>query len=216
MDLEYVITTIVGVVIAYVVPRVLKEAEKEIAPSGVQVKWFQWCLGNAIGTALGATIGVLVTIGIGPLSFGGMVNWAVFGASVGILQWFAVRRYLGVGSGWAVASAAGWAMFALYDALSGKSVFSPESWIVAGLSVGILQWLSLRLSGTRSSGWWVIANPVAWLVGALIGALYVYPLAVPAGPIVSWIACWGMVGVVGGIILTIPLVRMPMKRQNSG
>jgi hypothetical protein len=88
-----------------------------------------------------------------------------FGGSLGGVQWLALRRGLPTANWWVPASglgaAAGGLLFVLANSPSGFEI----AFIFLGLGcMTVLQWLVLWVGGSRS--WlWLVANPLAWLLG---------------------------------------------------
>ncbi len=189
---------ILKMVISGILSVVIPAAAKQFFPAPKEetsLPWLRWCICGFIGGALGGLASGLVgfaNVG-GP---GGVGNWAVLGASIGLLQWFALRGYREVGTWFPLASLAGWAFFPLGGNLG---------WFVAGLAVGLLQYLSL--SRSRGSFWWIPANTIIWFFAGWAGIFFGMPV-VAINPPLGWIFGWGIVGLVGAILLIIPLALM--------
>jgi hypothetical protein len=94
---------------------------------------------------------------------------------------------------------------------------------ISGLSIAAAQWLVLRShtmalpSGGRSSGWWVLALPVAWAGGAYLYqawpqiGTYLPDLAVQIG---GGVARAGLIGGVGGLA-SWPVARQFLSRSSA-
>ena len=134
---------------------------------------------------------------------------AVEGAAVGTAQWLVLRRYLrGLTRGaWVLATvlAAMWAYalamipFQLVD----PSTLDAAVLVIVGLTLGILfvlsiggaQWLVLRRHAPNS-GWWILANAIAWPLG--VAAPFITMALVPdPAPLTATIAA----GIAGGLLM---------------
>ncbi len=185
---------IVSAVIAYIVPRALGGIGKTFTPAGTSdrsLPWVQWLIASFIGGAFGGAIsGVMGDQGFG--------NWAVYGASIGIMQWFALRAYLPIGGWWAVASAFGWAATPVFYG-------NPFGGFFVGLAIGILQVIGLKAKG---QGWWIGGNAIAWGVAGLL----LMPLAIVIGSTfefaIGWLLGWGLIAAIGAALLLLPLARL--------
>ena len=96
------------------------------------------------------------------------------GLFMGFLQYGLLRRYLPRMGWWVIATIGGWLM-------GGLLILIPSwlNWIspapkntyalfgIIGLSIGVAQWLLLRLRLARA-GWWIAANVVGWGMIGLI------------------------------------------------
>jgi hypothetical protein len=185
---------VAGAVIAYVVPKALGSIGKTFTPEGGSERslpWVQWLIACFIGGAFGGT----VSGAIGNQGFG---NWAVYGAAIGIMQWFALRAYLPVGGWWAVASTLGWASTPLF-------AFTPFGGFFVGLVIGILQVIGLKVSG---QGWWIVGNVVAWGVAGILLPMLAGPIGSAFGFILGWIIGWGIIATIGALLLLLPLSRL--------
>jgi hypothetical protein len=147
---------------------------------------------------VGGALGGIASALLGPIgwSAAGIGNWAVFGVAIGLFQWLALRGYRSVGTWFVVASTLGWMLFLLGGAWG---------WVVAGVAVGLMQYFSL--TPWKGAGWWIVANPIAWLVAGWAGIAVGTPL-LGSNPALAWVAGWGVVGLVGAIILLLPLSRL--------
>lgn len=202
MTFEEILAAVGSAVIAFIVPRILKQAEKEILADDA-VPWLGWSLAGLIGGAVGGIgSGVLAWFGWGLEGFG---NWAIFGAALGLAQWFALGNYRPVGAWFPLASMLGW-MIAMFGQLEGDLT---GAFIVAGIVVGLLQFFSM--TKYAGSGWWFLGNLIAWPVAGTVG-FFVGAVVTPMiGFELAWIAGWSVVGLVGAIILIAPLSRLKPK-----
>jgi len=191
-----IIKAVIGAVVGVVVPAALKQFLPE-PKEETSLPWFKWCVAGFVGGALGGLAsGILGITGTGAGGFG---NWAVFGAAIGLLQWFALRGYRAVGTWFVLASVIGWTLFIFGGAWG---------WVVSGLAVGLLQYLSL--TNWKGAGWWILGNPIAWPIAGWIGLMVGMPL-MPSNPVVAWLIGWGVAGLVGAVILLVPLSRLMEK-----
>jgi hypothetical protein len=193
MTIEDVIKAIVSAIIGFVVPSALKQFFPVIRPRDT-MPWLEWCIAGFIGGALGGfASGAIGLMGVGAGGFG---NWAVFGVSIGLLQWFALRGYREVGTWFVVASMLGWMLFIFGGAFG---------WIVSGTAVGLLQYLSL--TNYKGAAWWILGNAIVWTVAGAVGIIAGTPL-LSMNPVMAWVFGWGVVGFVGAILLLIPLAQL--------
>lgn len=199
MNAEELVTTIVSAAIAVIVPSAIKQFWPEPEPSD-SVPWLTWAVGGFVGGALGGLLsGILGAAGAG------VGNWAAFGMAIGLMQWFALRGYRPVGIWFIVASTLGWTFFTL-----GGPLGSIWGWIIAGAAVGILQ--SLSLGHGTSAVWWIVVNPIAWVLAGWAGIVVGTPL-MQATPVLGWIVGWGVAGLVGALILIVPLTRLQARNR---
>ena len=188
---------IASAVVAYIVPKALSGIGKTFTPtdsSERKLPWVQWLIASFIGGAFGGAL----SGAIGNQGFG---NWAVYGAAIGIMQWFALRAYLPVGGWWAVASALGWATASLFAG-------NPLGGFFVGLTIGILQIIGLNAKGL---GWWIGGNALAWGVAAILLPLLIEPVGSTFGFILGWMIGWGIIATIGAALLLLPLARLEPK-----
>lgn len=120
-------------------------------------------LGFPLGGLLGNVVGGRVD-SITPALIGG----ALTGAGIGLAQWWMLRRSLGIGLEWIVATSVGLAA----GLAIGAAVVNYETTLsqlaimgaISGATVGIAQGLLLR---SKFSMWhvWMIAMPAFWAIG---------------------------------------------------
>ncbi len=194
MTPEDILKAVVSAAIAYIVPRALAKAGKEISPDA-SLPWVSWSAAGLIGGAVGGFASGLLTMFA--MGFEGFGNWAVYGAALGLAQWFVLHNYREVGPWWPVASTLGWMTFNFGGPWGG--------WFVAGLAIGLLQFISL--GKYKGAGWWILANLIAWPIAGGIGFL-VGQAVMPVGFEIAWVIGWGVVGLVGNILLIAPLGRL--------
>lgn len=130
----------------------------------------RWAAANLAGWMAGVLLLPLPVIGpiLGP---------PLAGIAVGILQGFALRRYMGRTVWWAVAGGAGFIIapplyLLAFSQESSNYVTYAAAFILiifgaGGLSAGALQWLLLP-EQIRQVGWWIPANVVGFVLGGLV------------------------------------------------
>jgi hypothetical protein len=150
-----------------------------------------------IGYPLALVLGALFNTCEGQGAIGCLLIGAVLGASlglgltVGIAQWFILRRFITRSRWWILASTLGWCGVGctlttmLYTAVPapgspdfGKPILEQlpptlpaiAQVTIAGTLMGLFQWLILRLT-LRQSLWWIPLNSVIMLLAAL-GVLF--------------------------------------------
>ncbi|MFN8559426.1 MAG: hypothetical protein U0531_19505 [Dehalococcoidia bacterium] len=199
--------------------------------------WRRWTLATAAGELLGFAIPTLAGIAafarfgeprtvVGFLGFLTLVvvAGAGEGATLGLCQWWALRRSLPTLSGraWigatAAAAAIAW-LFGMSAAAAGELGDTPVAvrvavWVIVAppllCTIGIGQWLVLRRTLPRS-GDWIAANALAWLAG--LPVTFIAPMLVPDGSLpVVWIAAVVggglLMGILVGAITGAALVRL--------
>ena len=157
--------------------------------------WFEWFIANGIGGLVGLALAAETpSFLVGLIGSGGDPNntsgystaWAVIlgailgGATIGILQWFTLRRQLPAIKWWTVISTAGFALgFILVWALSGATFGEnyahhalphaiDRAGIVGGLVIGAAMgsMQSLFLGWNRKGvAYWIGANMVGFAAG---------------------------------------------------
>lgn len=202
MGLDEIVKAVISAAVAVIVPSAIKQFWPEPEPSD-SAPVFTWAVAGFIGGALGG----LVSGAMGPVG-AGIGNWAAFGAAIGLMQWFALRGYRAVGVWFVFASTLGWTLFTLAGGLGGA-----WGWIIAGGAVGILQ--SLSLGQGKGAFWWIVVNPLAWLIAGWAGVIVGMPL-VQVNPVLGWIVGWGVVGLVGAIVLIAPLTQLQARGNPLG
>jgi len=211
-----VVQAVVGVIIAWVVPKLLDlllaVGKKEIGARedlASRFPWISWCVALTVAGGVGGFLsGALGAAGLN--TPGGVGNWAVFGAAIGIGQRIVLRRYHAFGPFWAVASALGWSVWSFFQAAKAPANMG---WLAVGLVVGILQWGALRRRRGRAF-LWIPTNMIAWLVAGNLGYAAGMALLSAQVPFASaWVIGWAAVGFLGSVILGWALGRMPSKEE---
>jgi len=163
--------------------------------------WLQWVLANAVAGFVGGRLGGLVVAvawavswidwlrdGAMPEAKAVFMSLPVFGALIGIAQWFVLWGRIRQSGWWVLATIVGGivgaavvspVVLAIGEAVLGafregmaKALFGALVGTVFGASVGIMQWLVLRRQVYRAEGW-VLASTVAWAVSGAVGTAVV-------------------------------------------
>lgn len=211
--MEAILMAVIGAVVSYLVPKILDPFFKRSrqAPAEYRFPWPWWILSLTIGAGIGGALSAALGVQ-GLNSPGGLGNWAVFGACLGIAQWLVLQNEARLSAFWPLASALGWSVFAYFQAVKAPG---PLGWIFAGLAVGLLQWPILR-KRRRSAFWWVPANAIAWLFGGSMGLAAGLGMQQAGMSFASvWVLGWSLVGLFGSLITGFALSRMPLKQTVS-
>lgn len=153
--------------------------------------WLRWMLATFAGVVAYLIVVTPVMVLIARLLPGGpapevqsplWLGMGLFGAAIGLAQWFVLRRLLRHAGWWVPATMAGYgAPYVLGLMLPGQAMdlAGPASMFLAfGLVLGIAQWLVLRGQVTHAA-WWIVISVAGWLVAlALIGLAFVSGLYV--------------------------------------
>ena len=199
--MDDIFKAVVSAVIAYTVPRALSNVEGVFKPRGSSERtlpWVQWTIASFIGGALGGAFS-------GAMGDQGFGNWAIYGAALGIMQWFALRAYIPIGGWWAVASAIGWTFAPLFGG-------NPFGGFFVGLAIGLLQTIGLK---TEGKAWWIGGNALAWGLVALLLPALAFIIGGVFDFILGWIIGWGVVALIGAFLLLLPLSRLSPKSDET-
>ncbi len=201
--------TAVGAVISYLVPKMLDplfKGRRRATSTEYRFPWTQWLIAQTIGGGVGGAL----SAALGHTGAGGLVNWAAYGACLGIAQWIVLQGEAGITAWWAAASSMGWSVFAYFEAAKATG---PLGWIFAGLAVGLLQLPILKKSRAKVF-WWIPANAVACFIGGSLGffgGVVMLQAKVPFA--IAWVLGWSVVGLIVGAITGFALSRLP--RRNA-
>ena len=209
----WIIETISGAVIAWIVPKLLDfllASSQRQATSAVDLSihfpWIRWCSALTIAGALGGFISGLITMS-GWHVAGGVGNWTAFGVCIGIAQWLVLKPYNHFGAFWAVSCALGWSLFSIFEMIQAPGFIG---WLAVGLAIGLLQWLMLRKQRSRAY-LWVPANMLAWLIAGTVSVAFgAFLLSLQVPFALAWVIGWAVVGFVGSLILGWALSLMPL------
>jgi hypothetical protein len=136
--------------------------------------WLAWFLLSALGYGMGAILGFSFIYNLSPTdtfdATRGIMSGILMGATGGYFQWVVLNERISGAGLWGLASALGFG-----SAMGASAAANPDDnpamagfliVSVFGVVGGILQWLILRRKVPRA-GWWLLAN----LLGSLVGAI---------------------------------------------
>jgi len=138
-------------------------------PAGVKT-FLIWVGLSLVGFPLGGLLGHTVA---GPVDsvMPALIGGALTGAGIGLAQWLLLRRNLGMGPEWIVATSAGLAVGLGIGAMAvGYATTMSDLAImgaISGASVGIAQGLLLR-NGFSLWHVWMVAMPAFWALGWVV------------------------------------------------
>ncbi|MBN1372708.1 MAG: hypothetical protein JW987_12275 [Anaerolineaceae bacterium] len=191
--LKIAITTLISALVTGLVDRLIKQSSTKL-----RIPWLSWIISGFLGGAIGGLLsGLVIVIFGGTVSPKGVAtfNLVVYGSIIGFTEWLVLRSYRPVNMWFVVASAIGWSINALFNN-------SLLGWFAVGLAVGIMQFFSL--SKYQNAYWWIIANPIIWLIATTMGILIAGPVS-ETNQSWGWIFGWAIVGLIGFALLLIPL-----------
>lgn len=208
--MEWLIKTIVAALISFFVPwflqRILPQPRSSEAGEAEAASGFPW-IGWITSLAVAGGIASIVS-GVMGLVLGGVANWAIFGAMIGVVQWVYLYRLVDVSPWFALASGLGWSVFIFVQPIG------HATWAVIGLVVGLLQWFALI--GKLDGGfWWVPASALAWFVAGMAGIGVGAALTEGANFAIGWVIGWTCVGAVGAAVLAAPLSWMWKRKMDT-
>lgn len=199
--MSFLIETAVCAVAAYLATVLFSHLRKKETPSYEKFPWSRWCFALLVGGAGGG----LISGALQGVVFGEIGNWAAFGTVISFMQWLVLSRFIPTGMYWALAGTIGWSFLALFQFLA---LPTPLDWFLTGILVGILQWLLIR-NKVSNSYWWILVNGIAWSLGGFFGIFggLVF-LSFTGNPVLTWVVGWAAIGLIGAVILGIPLKNM--------
>ena len=181
--------------------------------------WFQWVLANMVGGVVGFFVGLLVVQWANNImvSFRLAVFGTVFGAVVGSLQWWVLRKRLSQARWWILATALASAILfstsdvlsnAVRDVVSNTVIQGVVISSLIGLVIGSAQWLVLRKQLSQSH-WWILAS-VLGITATLFASFYYSRLEQASSwNFIFWLSIFGIIyGVITGFAL-VWLLRQP-------
>ncbi len=192
----------------------------------------RWVAATVAGCAIAGAVGHFpgsFPVGSGQTEFSssaatfGLVMGTMFGLPLGVAQWLVLRRPVGVGKLWIVATALGVGlMHALGDGLPAFNS-NPARFVggwaavgaIGGLGVGVLQALAAR---GRIIAWtWIAGAVLAWPIGIAAGLLLAAAsgLMTQSGP-AAWAQQHALVAVVAGLAVgTLSSMLLPRVRPST-
>lgn len=178
-------------------------------------------LGGCVGLFAGSTI--VWILGLVPHEIPGSIwSGAVFGAFVGVMQFFVLRTRLTGANGWIWVHVVGWTVGLGLELSLSQHVrgiwASVVTMFIVSLSVGGMQGLFLRRRFYRT-GWWVLVNALGWGIGVVL-RFAPGPSMVTHGdiffdvisPLVGGVVIGGVGGVTSGVVM-IQLLRCSRSRM---
>ena len=180
--------------------------------------WIGWTLATALGMLFGflpfllfvSSMDLLLVRFLLPL-------WSGF--LVGLFQWLVLRRYLTHSVDWILNGGAGWALgYSL--GLFVIQVFNQGPWsqllgyLLFGLIIAIIQWPVLRREMPNIFPW-IIANVIAWSLGAYISQAVLNLVAsgtLPSQALSSTVIS-GVTGLIAGGITALALIWIVRKPE---
>lgn len=133
---------------------------------GFALRWMVTLLGFPIGGA--AAYAVVRSIDTAPKA---LIGGLIAGAIIGVIQWLILRMRLPISAWWVMATAVGLGLgLAVAVQVIGSDLDVRNITLralLAGLCVGIAQWVVLRPQ-ISAAAWWIAIVAVAWVVGWLV------------------------------------------------
>src|SRR5918997_4887501 len=150
----------------------------------------------------------------------GMVGGLAIGGGIGLAQWLVLRQHLGGVIWWILASAMGGTLgvalglvladalrplfgSVLADALQSRpdaprilwssAVATGIAGAVAGICVGVAQWIVLRKE-VPSAGWWMVVSGLGWMAGLSLSAALIDVGGILVSLLLAGIVVGGMTG----------------------
>ena len=202
-------------------------------PTDQKLSLCLWVLATAVGSCIGLWIALSAIVAyINGIISGIIVGTVIFGTSVGIAQWFVLKRSVVNAEWWIIMNLLSWGIGAVAAIVVGQIVWSTISgsesdpgfvglmWalltIAAGLfggliAVGIVQWLILRHFFQRT--WtWLFVVPFSWPAGIFLATILTSPVP-ELWPVNSLIAA-AVAGVIAGF-LTYSSLSLALQRPKA-
>lgn len=197
-----------------------------------------WGLGTPLGEVIARPVGAAVSVPLAEV-LGGATTWGVIGVAMGTAQWLVLRRHLQSIGKWIPATATSsslagsvkWVQTMLMDAIFFKAigrledigwgVISPLIGIgigmvfegLAGLAIGVAQWLVLRKQ-LRAAKNWIWISVLGWVAGLLVMGVIGWALGEPDDETMFWIIST-MGGIVPGAITGAGLVWLLTREEEE-
>lgn len=189
------------------------------------VLWLQWVLAGILGwMTYGAIAGFMYTAleaRLGDMA-AAIAGLCVLGVTVGVAQWFVLRRCMARTGWWVLASTAGTAIgaywsarFELLDLYVGPRMELDA--LLAGAAfgglLGVLQWLVL-LWRVKRGYWWILASVVAHSVSWFTANVVSMALGKPGPMVVHGVVVGGGTAALTGLSL-VWLLRHPISNPQG-
>jgi hypothetical protein len=197
-----------------------------------------WVLACAVGLSVAYSAPIVPTIGLihGSIPVVRiLVNWAVLGAIIGVLQWAVLRPKIRKAALWIPLTAVGWGIamtmcvLTLPRGRSHPAISLVMQLLLPGLVIGAAQW-SLFRGHVRRAHWWIAACFLSWILADL-SDVYInrrigygrnlFPgrtLATILGEDVRGFLCGAIAGACWGLVtgtMLVILLRRPTSRSLS-
>ena len=130
--------------------------------------WLGWTLATAGGMLVGFLLAIPL-VNLLDLVLAQIAVPVFAGAAIGFAQWIVLRRYLTVGSRWALGDGTSWVAgyilgLLLVQSLPSSIFIATIGYLLFGAIVALVQWPVLRRE-IPNAFVWVLANSVGWAVG---------------------------------------------------
>jgi hypothetical protein len=173
--------------------------------------WLAWTLATALGLLLGA-LPLALLIGSLDLGLARVIVPIVSGLLLGLAQWLVLRPYVVASYDWIINQAAGWVVgftLGLYIVqwMPSTTVGTLVGYMAFGLIVALFQYPVLRREIPYLTHW-VLANVVAWTLGAYLSQMTAGLLFADNLPstFTSVLVTVGVTGLVAGAITAVALI----------
>jgi len=147
------------------------------ALSGPVAWWIAWLIISQVEKVVGDTIQIAGQTRITEDFLLGYILYPLFGLLTGLLQYLVLRRHLPQMGWWIAATVLGWllpfAVMGLVSTIVPTSLDLGSTWarillgMLIGGSMGLVQWLVLRLR-IRYAAWWILSSVLGWTTTALV------------------------------------------------
>ena len=182
--------------------------------------WAAWTLATAIGMILGYLPSAFL-VGAMSLGVSRVVVPILAGILLGIAQWLVLRQYVNGCRDWILNHAGGWVVgfmlgFFVAQLLVNIPYGAVIGFLLFGVIVALFQWPVLRREVPNL--WiWILANVIAWTLGAWISGLIAGPIFENTKPslVFSTVLTVGITGLIGGAITALALVWIVRKPERA-
>ena len=173
--------------------------------------WLAWTLATTLGMIIGYLPGALL-VGYVQYGIARVVVPLLAGLLLGVAQWLVLRGYVNGSQDWILNHIGGWVVgyslgLFVIQALAGFPLGTLIGFILFGVIVALFQWPVLRREIPHLLTW-IVANVVAWALGAFVSQIVAASLFENAQPslLVSTSVTVGTTGLVAGAITAIALI----------